>query len=130
MCNPKRLGVTVFSAFLVGVISVPNEAQAAGNTFSDVARNMTDSISALPGLLTGLSYMIGLLLGVIGIMKIKDHVENPSQTPLKDGAIRLLAGGALFGLPIVYEAMHNTIGTTSTLIGSAELNAVEFNVTS
>ncbi len=48
--------------------------------------------------------------GVLGILKIKDHVENPSQTKLQDGAIRLVAGGGLFALPIVFEAMQGSIG--------------------
>jgi len=30
---------------------------------------------------------------------------------LQHGAIRLTAGGGLFALPIVYEAMQNTIGS-------------------
>lgn len=128
MFNSKRFALTLTSAFIMGVLSAPRPSHAAGNTFSDVAENITNSIAALPGLLTALSYMFGILLGVLGIMKIKDHVENPSQTPLKDGAIRLLAGGALFGLPIIYEAMYNTIGTTSVRIGAAELNQADFNV--
>ncbi len=97
-------------------------------TFSTIAENMTESIEELPGLLTGLSYMFGLLMGVLGILKVKDHVENPTQTPLKDGAIRMASGGALFALPIVYEAMLNTIGTTGAGVESATLNPVEFAV--
>lgn len=84
-------------------------AGGAPNTFSTIAENMQLSASALPGLLTALAYLFGLLLAVLGVMKIKDHVENPTQTPLKDGAIRLAAGGALFGLPIMLDAMFETI---------------------
>ena len=64
-------------------------------------------------------------------MKIKDHVENPTQTPLKDGAIRLAAGGALFAIPIVSEAMFSTIEGTagSTAAEVSELNKVSFTVT-
>lgn len=113
----------VIAGFLIG-----SKESFAGNNFSDIARNINESIEELPGLLTGLSYMIGMLMGVLGIMKIKDHVENPTQTPMKDGAIRLAAGGALFGLPIVFESMFNTIGDTTTGIGAAELNKVSFNV--
>jgi hypothetical protein len=58
-------------------------------------------------------------------MKIKDHVENPSQTPLKDGAIRLLAGGALFAIPIISDAMFNTVGT-GVAQQSATLKKVSF----
>ncbi|MBI2235116.1 MAG: hypothetical protein HYU57_09095 [Micavibrio aeruginosavorus] len=84
---------------------------AHANNFSSIAKNMTTSIASLPTLLAALSYLFGLLLGVLGVMKIKDHVENPGQTPLKDGAIRLAAGGALFAIPMLYEAAKNTIGS-------------------
>ena len=129
----KKLYYTLGAAFTVGILT-PSFAHAAtypmpGNNFGEIGENITDSIANLPGLLTALSYMFGILLGVLGIMKIKDHVENPQQTALKDGAIRLAAGGALFALPIVFEAMLNTIGSGST-VSAATLKAVQFNVTS
>lgn len=120
------------AALSVGMMLAANDAHAqaastGSNTFSNIAKNITTSIQDLPGLLTGLSYMFGILLAVLGVMKIKDHVENPTQTHLKDGAIRLAAGGALFALPIVFEAMFNTIGT-GTGVDAAALNKVKFNV--
>ena len=114
------------AAFMVGMLS--KEASAGGANFSTIARNVTNSIEELPGMVTGISYMLGLLMGVLGVLKLKDHVENPTQTPMKDGAVRLAAGGALFGLPIVFESMLNTIGTTGTLVSPATLGKVEFNV--
>lgn len=81
-----------------------------GQDFSDISENIIVSIQDLPKLLTGLAYMLGLLYGTTGILKIKDHVENPSNAKLQEGAIRLASGGALFSLPIVIEAMRNTIG--------------------
>ncbi|MEM9469341.1 MAG: hypothetical protein AAF988_04195 [Pseudomonadota bacterium] len=105
------------------------EEAAAQNNFSNIASNVTTSISGLPGLLSGVAYMLGILLGVLGILKIKDHVENPSQTPLQHGAIRLLAGGGLFALPIVYEAMQTSIQTGDvTGVSTAELGRVTFGV--
>ena len=114
------------TAFLLMVMIIgQNEAQAAEG-FSEIAKNMIESIRALPNLISGLSYLVGLLLGVLGVLKIKDHVENPSQTPLKDGAIRLAAGGALFALPILYEAMQTTIGTAPASVEPAPVSDVEF----
>ncbi|MGB0719873.1 MAG: hypothetical protein ACPGRX_05340 [Bdellovibrionales bacterium] len=113
------------AAMTVGMLA-STQAHAANN-FGSIASNITDSIADIPGLLTALSYLFGILLGVLGIMKIKDHVENPTQTPLKDGAIRLAAGGALFALPIIYEAMFETIGEGNNAT-AATLNAVQFNV--
>jgi hypothetical protein len=116
------------AAFIAGALTGPGSASAAGNNFSDIARNINASIEELPGLISGVSYMLGLLLGVLGVIKLKDHVENPTQTPIKDGAIRLAAGGALFGLPIVMESMLNTIGTTGTVIEAPTLSRAEFNI--
>lgn len=115
------------AALMTGVFAGAGEAQA--NNFSTIAENIVTSIADLPGLLAALSYMFGILLGVLGIMKIKDHVENPTQTPLKDGAIRLAAGGALFALPIIFEAMTETIDEGDAGQGSAAalLNAVTFD---
>ena len=113
--------------FLAGI----EESMASGDNadFSKIASNINTSISSLPGLLTGLAYMFGILLGVLGILKIKDHVENPSQTQLSHGAIRLAAGGALFALPIVYEAMQETIDNGANAgVQAAALKKVQFNV--
>ncbi len=100
----------------------------AANNFNSIAANMNASIASLPGLISALAYLFGVLLGVLGVMKIKDHVENPSQTPLKDGAIRLFIGGVLFTLPIILESMVNTIGTNGIGASTATLKGVSFGV--
>ena len=113
-------------AGLFALVLMTGDAAYATNNFSSVAKNMTLSMSNLPSMLSAVAYLFGLLLGVLGVMKIKDHVENPSQEPLKNGAIRLAAGGALFAVPMIYEAAKNTIGTTATATGQASLTALSF----
>jgi len=108
------------AAITVGMLA-SSEAHAANN-FGSIAGNINTSISSLPGLVAAIAYLAGLLLAVLGVMKIKDHVENPSQTPLKDGAIRLLAGGMLFGLPILLEAMTETLNSGNTSVGASASN--------
>jgi len=120
-----KLSAAATAGMLIGSAG---EAQAA-TTFGKIAENITLSTASIPGLLTGLSYLFGILLGVLGVMKIKDHVENPTQTALKDGAIRLAAGGALFALPILFDAMFNTVdGGVGGNTLAAQLNKVKFNV--
>jgi hypothetical protein len=115
------------AAFVVSILA-SSDAHAAANTFSTIAQNITTSISSIPGLITAVAYLLGILLCVLGIMKIKDHVENPSNAPLKDGAIRLLIGGALFALPILTESMFEAIGTGNAQ-SAAKIYKVQFNVT-
>lgn len=125
----NRKSLQVSAAFSAGILLSATQAHAAGsNNFSSIASNIVTSIQNLPGLLSGVAYMFGILLGVLGILKIKDHVENPGQTPLKDGAIRLAAGGGLFALPIIYEAMTQTIGIGAGA-SVATLNGITMGVT-
>lgn len=124
----KQRSLKIQAAVFVGIMFGADAAQAQTNNFSTIAGNITDSIAELPGLISGMAYLVGLLMGALGIMKIKDHVENPTQTPMKDGAVRLAAGGALFGLPIVFESMLNTIGTTGTALSVPQLSQVELGI--
>ena len=125
----KKYGLQLGAAIMVGAMGTPAHAngEGDGNDFSSIAKNINTSVEEIPGLISGLSYLFGTLLGVLGILKIKDHVENPQQTELKTGAIRLAAGGGLFALPMVYEAMSTTIGE-GDMSGPAQLNKAEFSV--
>ena len=49
---------------VAGMIAGQASTAHAGNNFSNIAANITTSISDLPGLLSALSYLFGILLGV------------------------------------------------------------------
>lgn len=131
MLKLNKLMARTGAAFTMGLL-VSAEANAtvgANNTagsFNAVGNSIIQGISDLPGLLTGLSYMMGLLFSVLGVLKIKDHVENPTQTQLKEGAIRLAAGGALFLIPVVTTAMQDLISTGQGPINAANVNKIQF----
>jgi glycerol uptake facilitator-like aquaporin len=122
----NRLGAMTGAAFTLGMVT-SGEAFANKN-FNDIATNITAGIASIPGFLTAVSYMMGLLFAVLGILKVKDHVENPSQTALKDGAIRLAVGGGLFALPIITQAMQDLVndGTTGA-IDANKLNKIKMS---
>ncbi len=93
-------------------------AVVTANGLDELTGNFIESTANLPGLISIVSYMAGLALGVLGVLKLKDHVENPSQTPLKDGAVRLGAGGALLALPFLYEVIINSQTNANVGVGS------------
>jgi ABC-type spermidine/putrescine transport system permease subunit II len=123
----KQKMMVMAAATFIGLVSGV-ESAFAGNNFNKIVQNMETSISGIPGLISGVAYMMGILLGVLGILKIKDHVENPSSAKLQEGAIRLAAGGGLFALPIVYEAMRNTIGDNGALVEAPKVKALQLDV--
>lgn len=92
---------TLFSSITGGVL---------GSNINGILSNIAAESELLPGLVTAVAYLLGLLMGGIGIVKIKDHVEDPSRTTMKEGVINFLVGGAMFALPAVFESMYNTIG--------------------
>ena len=113
--NKKLNRLTAYtSASLVTGLMASKDAHAAGgggNSFTTISKTITEQIGGLPGFITAISYIMGVMFAVLGILKIKDHVENPSNTPLKEGAIRLAVGGGLFTVPLITEAMQNLVGT-------------------
>jgi ABC-type spermidine/putrescine transport system permease subunit II len=127
MTKLKAKMMTAGAATFIGLVSGV-ETASANQGFNTIVNNMETSISGIPGLISGISYMMGILLGVLGILKIKDHVENPGQTPLQQGAIRLAAGGGLFALPIVYEAMQTTIGNNGAGVAPPPVKALTLDV--
>jgi len=129
----KMMGASAM--IVAGVISGAQSANAAGGagggkSFNVVAGDIIGGIGSLPGLVTGISYMLGVLLAVLGLLKIKDHVENPANTKLKDGVIYLAIGGALFAVPIITTAMYELLDPDASGTGAvtSKVKGVEFAV--
>lgn len=105
--NPGQTMGNVLSSmlgFLAGFIPLSNA--------NNIMEQIIDSIEQTPALVSAVAYLLALLFGVAGLLKIKEHVENPEQTALREGVIRLLVGGALFAIPMVYNAMFELVGTS------------------
>jgi hypothetical protein len=106
--GPMGGAVSALLGGLVGRVSMD---------FNMVLRSIRDSFADAPGFISAGTYMLGLLLTVSGLIKIKEHVERPEQTELREGVVRLLTAGALFAIPTIYQAVYNAIGANS-LAGS------------
>jgi hypothetical protein len=121
------MGVALSTNALVLSTGVAH-ATSSPNNFGTLASRITTSLADLPGLLSALCYLFGVLLVILGIIKIKEHVEKPDQTPVREGATRLIIGGMLFALPTLLDIVKNTTGTTSTTVTSALVQKVSFSV--
>ncbi|MGH1398087.1 MAG: hypothetical protein ACRBCT_02625 [Alphaproteobacteria bacterium] len=114
----SRVSLYLYGLFGAAALLLFNDPALAQNA-TDIAENINDSIAQMPGLVSAICYLIGLILGVSGILKLKAHVENPGegggQVPLRTPMIRLIVGGMMFALPIMYEAMAGAFGNGSFL---------------
>jgi hypothetical protein len=85
------------------------EASAAALTFKNMSQNIITASSSFQSLISTVCWIGGAGLGVAGIFKLKQHVDSPAQTPMKDGLIRIGAGGGLLAFPFIQQAMQGSI---------------------
>ena len=103
--DPSVEAASYLNATVAGITSIA----ALGTSLNDIMSNIHASTDLLPGLVTGISYLLGLVISVAALYKTRDHVEDPNRVPLKEPVIRFLTAGALFALPTVFYSMYNTI---------------------
>ena len=109
MTKSKRIHQLAAALTAGMMIGQGTNAFANATTFKDVGDNIITSSGSLPAMVQTVAYIGGIGLGVAGVFKLKAHVDNPGQTPMKDGLVRLGAGGGLLALPYVTTAMMGSI---------------------
>ena len=81
-------------------------AQAGvGQALVDVRQNELPSVITT---INAVSFIGGAVLGISGVLKLKQHAENPSQNKMAQGIAHLMAGGGLALLPTLLGTLQNT----------------------
>lgn len=105
----------------MGIIAASSsDAHANATNFADMSNNIVTASSGFQNMISTVCWLGGAGLGVAGIFKLKQHVDNPGQTPMKDGLVRIGAGGGLLAFPFIQNAMSGSIadGQTDALDGA------------
>lgn len=101
------------AGIFAGLAFAPSTSWAVGASnadFSDATKAIETSASRIPNLITTTAFVAGIAMAIAGIFKLKAHVDNPAQAPLKDALIRLAIGGALLAFPLLTNMMVGLIG--------------------
>ncbi|MBV6632831.1 MAG: hypothetical protein KI792_07345 [Alphaproteobacteria bacterium] len=117
----KKLLMVGAALSAVGVsMMIATEALANGG-IAGMGNQLRDQIGSLTDLIGAASFIVGLVFGASGLLKFKQHSENPQGTPLSHAMVRLVVAGALIALPAV-------LGTSvGTLFGNAGSNSTDAN---
>ena len=103
--------IAIFSFAMV--LLAAGRAEALPPTVGTDLFNLSGSLSNLPGLLSGVAYLLGLFFAVAGVFKFKDHVDGSgtrdAPVPLSAGVKRFLAGGMLFSLPFMSQVVKQSL---------------------
>jgi hypothetical protein len=109
----NKLGMRA-SAFMASGLMFFSAAEVeAANTIGTMVGSTGAQVATFPRLISAACYVGGAAFVGTGVMKVKQHVDNPGQTPLREGLVRLGAGGVLVAAPALTSVM-----TTSSGVGS------------
>ena len=118
----KKLSAAGIGALSSGMFA--GKAFAQGGGLNEIVEDTGNSLSNIPGLIQGVIYIGGAVFVAAGVLSLKSHVDNPSQTPIRQGLVRLVAGAFLLAAPAAFEAITESVGvddeTSFGLQGSFE----------
>lgn len=104
-----RLRAGTMFALTGALFVVAGSGVAHATDLNDYTQRVGDRTSGIVDVITYISYVGGAALAALGIVDLKKHVENPSQTPMKNGLAKLGFGGMLLALPFLAGVAQETV---------------------
>lgn len=90
------------------------QAVAGGPDLGSAALHMMNAdIGPLAPLISALFWVAGGVLMGGGALKLKEHAENPTQTPMRHGISRMVVGAVLMTIPFFSQFVTNTLSNTA-----------------
>ena len=94
------------AAAMTGLIMGASPVSA--QTFNEYVEGASDQVTNFPQVVAFLSYLGGFVLAALGVVGLKQHVENPGNNPMKNAVAKLGFGGMLLALPPVVNALQTS----------------------
>lgn len=97
-------------AILVYACFVPfTQALASGAKVGDVITGAVQGYSTIPILFNFIAYTAGFFLTLLGLGKLRQHVDRPEQVPLSHAIWHLTGAGFLVSLPYAVSMVQHTL---------------------
>jgi len=119
--HKERLINDIFKSLLIALVvatALPTvalaQAVSGGVDLGTAASHITtNDVGPLAPLISALFWVAGGVLMGAGALKLKEHAENPTQTPMRQGISRMAVGAALLTIPFFSQFVTNTLSNTS-----------------
>lgn len=100
----------VFALLLVCLAGFfPIEALAGVQNVHTATQQVASQFFNIPTFVIYICYVIGVFLIAQSLLKLRTHVENPTNAPLKDALIRMAVGALFIALPFTLDLAQNTL---------------------
>jgi len=101
---------SVLAAASAAVVLAPAFAFADGEGgIGDVANTVTGQLDNFVPLIGILCLVVGIAFTGMGILKFRQHAENPNQVPISQPLIRMAIGVLLIALPSTIDMGVSTL---------------------
>lgn len=111
-CLPS--GVMMLAGALVLLSAPLSLAFASSGDVGDAITDVVDQgYSNVPVFINVISYIGGVMLAIIGAVKLRNHFGGGGNNPLAPGLWHLVGAALLISLPTVWDILVQTLGTSS-----------------
>jgi steroid 5-alpha reductase family enzyme len=105
-------------ATLIGFALLMVADYALAASIGTVAGRVRDSLGSVAAMLGAASYVIGTGMFMVAIFQLKQHKENPTQTPLSKPMLFFVVAASLLYLPTLMGVTSGTLFSSSSTAGS------------
>ncbi len=85
---------------------------ATDKTVASIANSVAGNLPGLEDVMVSMSYIFGIVLGIKGILKLKEHNESKGQVKLGVPIVLIVAAALFLALPSTIETGKKTLGFT------------------
>jgi hypothetical protein len=122
----SKIGMRASAFMASAMISTVVADSAHATQLTDMVASTGNNVASFPKLISAACYVGGAAFVGTGVMKVKQHVDNPGQTPLREGLVRLGAGGVLVAAPALTNVMQTSSGVGSGNTGFSSFGSFGF----
>lgn len=116
----QKMSAAIMTGAMIGTFGDVGEV-LADSTLNQYMQDKSANVNNVPELVSFVSYMGGIALAALGIVSLKQHVEQGGQSkPMKDGLAKLGFGGMLLAIPTITEVMQGSLGGNDAGAGIRE----------
>lgn len=111
-------------SILGAILAMAFPEAAAAQDMAATTRALVESLRDMPTIISGIAYLAGGVMVLGGANKLKQHAENPTQTPLSHGLVRIGVGGIVAGLPPMMAWVNNTMSIGNQGLGFKKMQNI------
>lgn len=106
--HTQKMSAAMVTGMVMGSMGQVLAAGGTGDNFNSYTSGLSSQVTGMPNVVSYISYLGGFALAALGVVGLKNHVENPANEPMKNGLAKLGFGGMLMALPSVVAAIQGS----------------------